>query len=342
MNKTGKYRVLILTDHRIHSPVESIYSIARGLAQKPGCKHVHVVSRGIESNQGFFEHPNDDKLIATEVDDSFHHSGTHQAFQRNQFHCSPNDYDVAFLRLPRANSMEFFARIGKVIEEERIINQPQGIALTGSKEYLLNFPELCPPIRYCNSLEDVLEFRSRFPIVLKPLNSSGGKGIVRIEGDDVYFGKFKLRWKDFAPDFASEVSAGYLAMKFLKNVSQGDKRVIVINGQVVAAALRVPPEGSWICNVSMGATSVLAEPDGDEMEIARRVSPALRAEGVIMFGFDTLVDDNGKRVLSELNTSCVNGIYPADMVSPKPVVQSTVNLLWEYINSSISLKNEKC
>lgn len=332
---SSKYRILILTDHRIHSPVESIYSIARGLAKNDFCECVHVVSRGIQGNEFFFVEPVDIPLNAIEVDAGFSHSPGAKAFHQGQFLISPLNYDVVLLRLPRVSSMSFFAKIGKLIPEQKIINQPSGIAETGSKDYLLNFPELCPPIQKCNSIAEIEAFKSIFPIVLKPLNNSGGKGIVRIDGNMVYMGRTKVTWQEALPVIEEELVRGYLGMKYLKNVDQGDKRIIVVNGEVVAAALRLPAEGSWLCNVSMGGHSEMAEPDEAELEIAKRVVPNLLAKGVVMFGFDTLVDDKGNRVLSELNTSCVNGIYPAERVSGRPIVQRTVDLIMAYILNNI-------
>lgn len=329
------YRLLVITDHRIHSPVESIYAIARTLASHEACDSVDVVSRGVPANSDFFERTTSSRITVTRVDEGFAHSPEGFAYTEKQFEASVNDYDVAFLRMPRVSSMDFFARIPKLFPAERLINQPAGIASTGSKEYLLNFPQVCPPIALCKTLRDVEAFKARFPIVLKPLNNSGGKGLVRIEGDLVHVGQKIQTWDESLPQIESELKKGYLGMKFLKNVHQGDKRVIVVNGEVVASALRIPTEGSWLCNVSMGASSVAAEPDEAEMEIAALVAPDLLQKGVVMFGFDTLMGDDGKRVLSELNTSCVNGIFPAELASGKPVVKNTCNLLWKYILDNI-------
>lgn len=330
-----KFRVLILTEHRIHSPVESIYHIARNLSSHPKCAYVHVVSRGVKENEDFFVIPRDMELKAVVVDSHFCHSKEGEAFSGNLLTVSPLDYDVVFLRLPRVNSMLFFARIDQLIPAASIINRPKGIIETGNKEYLLNFPELCPPIRYCDSIDEVLAFASQFPIVLKPLNNSGGKGIVRIDGKRVLIGEDEYSWEAFLPRLAKEISKGYLGMKFLKNVGQGDKRIIVVNEEIVAASLRKPPKGSWLCNVSMGGSSELATPAPEELAMAEILIPHLLKNGIVMFGFDTLVDDDGKRVLSEINTSCVNGLYPAELHSGKPVTAIAANLLNTYIENNI-------
>ena len=342
LKEQQKYRVLILTDHRVHSPIESTYPLARALAKHISCDYVHVVSRGIAQNQPFFEHPENRVLLASKSNENLRHSESYLPFEFGEdvIRIKPSEYDVVILRMPRVNSIEFFRKISKLIPAQSIINQPEGIIQTGDKTYLLNFPEFCPPIRLCTSIEEVESFKSRFPIVLKPLNNSGGKGLVKISGDWVMEGLKTSSWQEFLPKLKKNISKGYLAMKFLKNVNQGDKRIIVANGAVVAAMLRMPPEDSWLCNVSLGAKSVVSEPDEEELIMVREIAQHLSSMGVVLFGIDTLVDDNGTRVLSELNTSCVNGIYPAEIHTKRPVVQETADLLWEYIEENIQPMNK--
>ena len=124
-------------------------------------------------------------------------------------------------------------------------------------------------------------------------------------------------------------------MKYLKNVDRGDKRVIVVNGKIMGATLRIPKQGSWICNLSAGGSSNLAKADDNEIKISESISPTIIDQGVVIFGFDTLVDDNGNRVLSEINTLNVGGLLQAEMHSGKPVVQDSANLIWSYICEKI-------
>ena len=120
-------------------------------------------------------------------------------------------------------------------------------------------------------------------------------------------------------------------MKFLKNVDQGDKRVVVIDGQIVGGALRKPPEGSWICNAARGGSSSYVEADKTEESMAARIHEKVSPHGIGIFGMDTLVGDDGIRKLSELNTLSIGGIAPMEESSGKPLVKKAANLLWHYI-----------
>ena len=122
-----------------------------------------------------------------------------------------------------------------------------------------------------------------------------------------------------------------LAMTFLKNVTMGDKRTIVVNHQILGSALRLPAPGSWMCNVAQGGHAEVAEPDEEEHIIERTLTPMLHRKGVIMYGFDTLVGDDGRRVLSEINSLSIGGLVPLQALTGRPVLRNAARLLWDHV-----------
>ena len=70
-------------------------------------------------------------------------------------------------------------------------------------------------------------------------------------------------------------------MQFLEGVRNGDKRVLVVNGQILAASLRLPAPDSWLCNVAQGGTSIAAEVTPEEQRMVAEIAPALLAKGVV-------------------------------------------------------------
>lgn len=330
------YKILTLTDHSGHSSENSLYALMRTMLEHPDCEGIDVASRGNEANDGFFHHFKSTVLEVMRVNQDFDFQPDGRQFLQEVIQRDLKDYDVVILRLPRPIPVGFFDFLRQHFPEKYIVNRPSGIEVTSSKAYLLNFPDICPPMELCDSVESILRFRERFPIVLKPLRNYGGKGIVRIEGDKVQYGNLTLTFKDFLPILKEnlEVDGAYLGMKYLKNVSQGDKRVILVNGQILGASLRLPPKGSWMCNVAQGGSSVLSEADEQEQLIATRISPYLLEQGIVVCGFDTLVEDDGRRILSEINTLSVGGLPQAAKQSGRPVVKQTVNLIFNYLNTS--------
>ena len=87
---------------------------------------------------------------------------------------------------------------------------------------------------------DINSFKDLFPIVLKPLGGYGGKGIVKIDGEQVWAGKEQIAFDNFMKHIRGS-GFEYLGVKFLKNISEGDKRIIVVDGENMGASLRLPP-----------------------------------------------------------------------------------------------------
>ncbi len=330
-----KYKILSLTDHSGHSAENSLYALMRTMLQHPDCKSIDVVSRGNSANNAFFYDFNSTQLQGTRIDKNFDFQTDGRQFLQETITCDLKDYDVVMMRLPRPIPAGFFDFLKQSFPEKYIINRPSGIKTTSSKQYLLNFPEVCAPMQLCETVEDILRFKERFPIVLKPLRNYGGKGIVRIEGEQVFYEDSVINFDTFLPTLQENLATdgAYLGMKFLKNVSQGDKRVILVNGQILGASLRLPPKDSWMCNVAQGGSSVGSEADEEEQLIAQTISPHLLKEGIVVCGFDTLVNDEGKRVLSEINTLSVGGLPQAAQQSGRPIVKQAVDLIFDYIRS---------
>lgn len=330
------YRILVLTDHRGHSAENSIYSLIKTVRLHTQCAEIMVATRGDNNNHGFFYDLNSSKLQAAKVTEQFEFSKNGGFYFKNQQTVEVNieQFDVILLRLPRPIESAFFDFLTALFPAQQILNNPIGIQETSTKEYLLNFPTVCPPMKMCRTIQDIHDFAAQFPIVLKPLENYGGKGIVKIVGDEVWEGNTSYSFEAYNDHFNTELNnGGYLAMKFLKNVDQGDKRVLVCNGEILGASLRLPAEGSWLCNIAQGGSSNYTEPDAAEQHIAKTIVPLLLQKGIVLFGFDTLVNDDGQRVLSEINTLSIGGLPQAERLSGRPIVQQAVDGIFKYLDN---------
>ena len=331
-----KYKYLALTDHSGHSKENSLYALMRTLAKHDKTHSVSVASRGDMRNEPFFNEIENSELHTTLVDENFDYQSDGRQFINSQTKNSIDDFDVIIMRLPRPVSDDFLDFLTKEAEGKVIINHPHGIRKTSTKQYLLHFPEVCPEMKMVRSAADVKAFAARFPIVLKPLREYGGKGVVKIEKGTVYHGDEILSLEEYLSLIKFELELdGYLAMKFLKNVTEGDKRILVVDGKILAASLRLPAEDSWLCNVAQGGKSVLSEANADEIKIINKITPFLKQEGVLIFGADTLVDDNGKRVLSEVNTLSIGGFPQAEKQTGRPILQQTIDLITKYVEAQV-------
>ncbi len=328
-----KYNFLVLTDHRKHSAENSLYALVTKLKSHAQCGELYVASRGNEENDSFFEKGDYSNIHGYRVRKSLSFEEVSEGLLFETRILSQEDFDVIFMRLPRPVSTPFLMNLADTFNDKIFVNHPLGIEKTGTKKFLLNFPEVCPPIRLCHTIEEIMDFSKQFPLVLKPLREYGGKGIFRLEGDTTYEGNKAFPAKEYLQERQKEIQTeGILAMKFLRNVSQGDKRILVVNGKILAASLRLPAEGSWLCNVAQGGSSVKTELSPEEEGIIKRISPILLKEGIVIFGADTLVDDDGKRVLSEVNTLSIGGFPQSENQTGRPVVQQAIDGIFDYVN----------
>ena len=322
--------LLIVTDHTTHASTNSLYELAVALATDRLNINVWVCSRGIEPNRDFFKGIVDAGIYATSVNDSFAFHPKGLSLNQTAIRIDQKQVNAILVRMPQPLDQVFLRSLSKIVPNNMIINSPEGTIETSSKAFLLQVAHLCPSPSLCMNLHDAIALSQQQEIVLKPLYSYGGKGIVRLstdyywEGDNRYDANEITR---FLPDDHFPM----LAMKYLRNVSQGDKRTIVVNRKILGSALRLPAPNSWICNVAHGGHAIMSLADEEEMKIEKELTPILFEKGVIMYGFDTLVDDDGMRVLSEINTLSIGGIGPMEEMSGMPILRQAARLIWEYL-----------
>lgn len=320
----NKIKVLILTDHSGHSAENSVYALARSLAARPELAYVDIASRGNSKNQGFFFEMRSLELEAHRVSQSFNFSKEAKSMLQDTSKVNIQDYDWIWLRLARPIPEGFFEYLTANFKDERIINRPSGIEETSSKAFLLKIKEVCPPIQLIQNEAELDSFRQKFPIVLKPLLNYGGKGVLKIQDNEVWEGQKKQPYDQW---LAQQDRIEYLGMQFLKNVGQGDKRIVVCDGQVLTAVLRYPAKDSWMCNIAQGGHAEMSQIDEDEQKIIQSIHPILSQKGIVMYGMDTLVGNDGRRVLSEVNTLSIGGVAP----SGQAVVDRAIEGILAYI-----------
>lgn len=328
---TRQLRILALTDHLAHESENSIYRLLHTLSLHPRALEVSIASRGVVANKPFFNELQPIPLQVQPIGPQFTYGTRHAFFEVPGRERYIGEYDLLLFRLPRPITAGFFKFVHAAYDKPGgiMINSPLGIEETSTKAFLTHFPELCPPLRMVHNSAEIDAFRKDFPIVLKPLENYGGKGIVRIENEWVWEGNRQIPYEDFARHYDANPSE-MLGMKFLKNVHLGDKRIILVNGHIVGVSLRIPGMNSWLCNAAQGGVARASRVEPEELQIIRRLAPVLKEKGIVFFGLDTLVDDNGKRVLSEINTLSVGGLVPAENLHKRPLVKMAVQALMNF------------
>ncbi|WP_304615301.1 glutathione synthase [Paracoccus sp. (in: a-proteobacteria)] len=208
--------------------------------------------------------------------------------------------DVVWLRQDPPFDMAYVTSthlLDRIAATTLVVNDPFWVRNSPEKLMVLDFPDLTPPTLIARDLEAIRAFRQRHgDIVVKPLYGNGGAGVFHLRPDD--------------PNLSSllEMFSGInrepvIAQKFLPAVTRGDKRIILVDGEVVGAINRVPQAGEARSNMHVGGRAEKVGLTAREREICGRLGPVLREKGLIFTGIDVI-----DGWLTEINVTSPTGI----------------------------------
>jgi glutathione synthase len=183
-----------------------------------------------------------------------------------------------------------------------VVNNPQALRDMNEKAYTAWFPECTPLTLITRSMDEMRAFLSEHErIVVKPLDGMGGKSIFVIQKGDKNASVIFETLTDYGQRFA-------MAQLFIPEISLGDKRILLINGEAVPYALaRIPSADDNRGNLVTGAKGVAQELSDADRAICERVGPVLREQGVIFAGIDVIGD-----YMTEVNVTSPTGIRELD------------------------------
>ncbi|MEA1062307.1 glutathione synthase [Erwinia sp. HR93] len=189
-----------------------------------------------------------------------------------------------------------------------IVNKPQSLRDCNEKLYTAWFPELTPDTLVTRNKAQLKAFWERHgDVILKPLDGMGGASIFRVKAGDPNLSVI-------AETLTLHGTRYCMAQNFLPAITEGDKRVLVVDGEPVPYCLaRIPQGGETRGNLAAGGRGEARPLSDSDWEIARRVAPALKAKGLIFVGLDIIGDR-----LTEINVTsptCIREIEAAFPVS---------------------------
>jgi glutathione synthase len=178
-----------------------------------------------------------------------------------------------------------------------VVNNPAEVRNAPEKLFVTQFPQLMPPTLITRDKREIEAFRDEFgDIVMKPLHGHGGAAVVRLLREDPNFGSiYDL--------FASIFKEPWVVQRFLPKVTEGDKRIILIDGEAAGAVNRVPAANDIRSNMVRGGAAKPTDLSPREREICETIGPELKKRGLIFVGID-VIDGN----LTEINVTCPTGI----------------------------------
>jgi len=209
------------------------------------------------------------------------------------------DVDVVLMRQDPPFHMGYITAahlLELVTDETLVVNDPAGVRSSPEKILTLMYPDLQPPTLITRDINRVHEFRAvHGDIVLKPLHGHGGAGVLKIGRED---GNLEA----VVDLFNKMVPEPFIAQAFLPAVSEGDKRILIIDGEPVGAINRRPPSGAIRSNLVVGGTAEATELSAREREICARIKPELQKRGLIFVGIDVIGG-----MMTEINVTSPTG-----------------------------------
>jgi glutathione synthase len=179
-----------------------------------------------------------------------------------------------------------------------VVNDPRGLREANEKLYALHFPEHMPRTIVTSDRDSIHAFVAEVggAAVIKPLDGAGGFGVMALRSGD-------SNNKAIVDMLTLEGTRLAMVQAFIPEVAQGDKRVILLDGEPLGAILRVPQGGDLRANIHVGGDVVPAELSARERAVVEAMAPRLRQDGLFFVGLDLI----GER-LTEVNVTSPTGI----------------------------------
>ena len=178
-----------------------------------------------------------------------------------------------------------------------VVNDPVNVRNAPEKLFVTHFPDLMPPTLVTADEQEIRRFRDRYEdIIVKPLFGNGGAGVFHLKpGDENLNSLIEM--------FAERSREPLMVQQYLPAVRQGDKRIILVDGEPAGGINRVPAAGESRSNMHVGGRPEKTDLTPREQEICRAIGPTLREQGLIFVGIDVIGD-----YLTEINVTSPTGI----------------------------------
>ncbi len=216
--------------------------------------------------------------------------GTREIYKKIDYiQISVEEMDIVFMRKDPPVNLDYIHAtymLDMIKDTVLVVNNPTSLRSFNEKLVTLNFQDIIPPTIVTSSITQVEDFAKKFKdgVVIKPTTLCGGEGVFRYSREQ-------------------EIDDTIIAQQFLHNVSKGDKRILLLNGEPIGAINRIAKEGSFICNFHAGGRPEKTKITQSDKSICDRIKPFLIKNGIYFAGIDVI--DN---MLTEINITSPTGL----------------------------------
>ena len=215
------------------------------------------------------------------------------------------DVDVIFMRQDPPFDLGYISAalmLDRLKGQTLVTNDPREVINAPEKMFVLDYAQFMPPTLIARELSDVRDFMNTHgAVVVKPLHGNGGKAIFKVDADgtniSALFEMFNQTWPE-----------PHMIQPFLPEVSEGDKRIVLVDGEYAGAINRKPGKGEFRSNLAQGGYAEAADLTAREEEICAAMGPELKKRGLTFVGIDVI----GGKWLTEINVTSPTGIVAID------------------------------
>jgi glutathione synthase len=234
------------------------------------------------------------------------------------------DVDVVLMRQDPPFDLGYITAthlLERVQAETLVVNDPASVRNAPEKLWVLDFARFMPPTMITRSLGATRKFLADHgDIVIKPLHGFAGGSVFRI-------GRDGQNLASLMELFNRTYREPHVVQAFVPEIAKGDKRIVLVDGEVAGAVNRVPGEGEIRSNLAVGGTAAKTELSPGEQEICAALGPELKRRGLIFVGIDVI----GGRWLTEINVTSPTGIVAIDKFNGT----DTPALIWDAIERKL-------
>ncbi len=234
------------------------------------------------------------------------------------------DTDVVLMRQDPPFDMSYITAthlLEQVHPKTLVVNDPVSVRNAPEKIFVTQFEGVLPPTLISSNLEEIRAFRDKHKdIIIKPLYGNGGAGVFLFKPGDENLSVVHELFTEFYRE-------PMIAQKYLSEVRNGDKRIILVDGEPVGAINRVPPEGESRSNMHVGGQALRSELTAREKEICDIIGPSLKEQGLIFVGIDVIGD-----YMTEINVTSPTGLQEINRFDG---VKLEVNI-WDCIEEKVA------
>ncbi|AOL23554.1 glutathione synthase [Erythrobacter litoralis] len=240
------------------------------------------------------------------------------------------DVDVVLMRQDPPFHMGYITAthmLERIRHETLVVNDPANVRNAPEKVMVLNYRRFMPPTLVTRSVDEVRRFMAQHgAVVVKPIHGNGGKAIFRVpeSGDNLtaLFEVFNQTWPE-----------PHMVQPFLPEVATGDKRIVLVDGEIAGAINRIPGKGEFRSNLAMGGSAEATQLTTREREICEAMGPDLKRLGLTFVGIDVI----GGKWLTEINVTSPTGIVAISNFDGTDVA----GMIWDAIEARVAaLKRE--